>query len=93
MMAIVVECLVVADWADWAAVSGLISGRGGGGDGLTDGLDEGAAAVVNVEPRRDGEEVSRLVSWGENVVGVFMSTSRIKEESSAVLLNFMRGET
>ena len=89
-MAIIVECLVVADWADWAVVSGLISGRGGG-DGLTDGLDEGAAAVVDVEPRRDGEEVSRLVSRGENVVRVFLSASRIKEESSAVILNFMRG--
>ena len=48
MVAIVVECLVIADWADWAVVSGLSSG--GGGDGLTDGLDEGAAAVVDVEP-------------------------------------------
>ena len=84
-MDIIVECLVVADWADWAVVSGLISV--GGGDGLTDGLDEGAAAVVDVEPRCDGEEVSRLVSRGENVVRVFMSASRIKEESSAVLLN------
>ena len=90
-MAIIVECLVVADWADWAVVSSLISGRGGG-DGLTDRLDEGAAAVVDVEPRCDGEEVSRLVSRGENVVGVFLSASRVKEESSAVLLNFMRGE-
>ena len=90
-MAIIVECLVVADWADWAVVSGLISGRGGGGDGLTDGLDEGAAAVVDIEPRRDGEEVSRLVSRGENVIRVFLSASRVKEESSAVILNFMRG--
>ena len=84
MVAIVVEWLVVADWADWTVVSSSISG--GGGDGLTDGLDEGAAAVVDVEPRRDGEEVSRLVSRGENVVRVFLSASRVKEESSAVLI-------
>ena len=91
MVAIVVEWLVVADWMEWTVVSNLISG--GGGDGLTDRLDEGAATVVDVEPRHDGEEVSRLVSRGENVVRVFLSASRIKEESSAALLNFMRGET
>jgi hypothetical protein len=92
-VAIVVEWLVVGHWADWAAVAGLVRGGGGGrgAGGLTDWLDEGAAAVVDVEPRRDGEEVSWLVSRGENVIGVLVSASRVKEETSAAL--FMRGET
>ena len=40
--------------------------------------------MVDVEPRGDGEEVSRLVSRGENVVGVVLSASRIQEKASAV---------
>ena len=56
MVAIIVECLVFADCAYWGVVSGLISG----GNGLTDGLDEGAAVVLDVEPQCGGEEVSTL---------------------------------
>ena len=40
--------------------------------------------MVDVEPRSDGEEVSRLVSGGENVIRVILSASGIQEKASAV---------
>ena len=74
-LAAVVECLVADRAVD--SVSGC-------GSGLTDGLDEGAPAVVDVEPRGDGEEVSWLVSRGENVVSVLLTASWVQKKTSAV---------
>ena len=80
----VVESLV----AD-RAVALVAAAGGGGGDGLTDGLDEGTATVVDVESRRDGEEVSWLVPRGENVVRVLLTASRIQKKTGAVVIEEM----
>ena len=66
------ECLVTDQ-----AVTSVSSDR------LADRLDERTATVVDVESRSDGEEISWLVSWGEDIVRVVMSASWIQEKTSA----------